>query len=115
MPREQVLELFKAMDIFALFTREDIWGLVVNEAMAYGLPVVSTNRCNAALELIRKGENGLLVNVENLQQMENALLDLVEDEALRDRMGKQALRTIGEYTIENMAREHIAIFSEHIA
>ena len=40
---EELNEYYKAADIFVHPTREDIWGLVVNEAMAKGLPVVTTN------------------------------------------------------------------------
>ena len=50
-PKAEVFEYYKAADLFVLPTREDIWGLVINEAMAVGLPVVSTDMCVAATEL----------------------------------------------------------------
>ena len=50
-----------AADVFVMPTREDIWGLVINEAMAYGLPVVSTDKCIAALELVKNGRNGYII------------------------------------------------------
>ena len=49
MSKEDLRQYYQASDVFAFFTREDIWGLVVNEAMANGLPVISTNRCIAAM------------------------------------------------------------------
>ena len=110
MPKKQLMLFFRAMDIFALFTREDIWGLVINEAMANGLPVISTDRCIAALELIGQGENGLLVETENLTQMREALLRLVNSEELRKKMSCAALRRVEWYTIENMAAEHMKVF-----
>ena len=45
--KEQLEDYYRAADLFVLPTREDIWGLVVAEAMAYGLGVITTNRCNA--------------------------------------------------------------------
>mgnify|MGYP001042925467 CR=1 FL=1 len=111
MPRERLMQFYKAMDLFVLFTREDIWGLVVNEAMANGLPVISTDRCIAALELIRQGENGFLVETENLSQMREALHKLVSSEELRERMSGEAIRTMERYTIENMAEEHRKVFA----
>lgn len=110
MPRERLMRFFRAMDLFVLFTREDIWGLVINEAMANGLPVISTDRCIAALELIKQGENGLLVETENKCQMKEALLRLADSEELREKMSQGAIRTMERYTIENMAAEHMKVF-----
>ena len=48
-------------------TREDIWGLVINEAMAYGLPIITTDNCLAGLELIKNEENGYIIPVNNTE------------------------------------------------
>lgn len=53
--KEKVSEYYKAADFFVLPTREDIWGLVINEAMAHGLPVVTTDACVAGLALVGGG------------------------------------------------------------
>lgn len=111
MPRERLMRFYRAMDIFVLFTREDIWGLVVNEAMANGLPVISTDRCIAALELIEQGENGFLVETENVAQMRDALLRLTGSEELREKMSHRAILRMKSYTIENMAEEHRKVFA----
>ena len=110
MPKKRLMQFYRAMDIFALFTREDIWGLVVNEAMANGLPVIGTDRCIAALELVEQGQNGFLVETENVAQMKEALLRLVNSEELRDKMSCAAFRRMERYTIENMAAEHMKVF-----
>lgn len=110
MPRERLMRFFRAMDFFVLFTREDIWGLVINEAMACGLPVISTDRCIAALELIEQGESGFLVETENKHQMTEALLRLTASEELREKMSRGAIRRMERYTIENMAAEHMKVF-----
>lgn len=39
----------------------DVWGLVINEAMAHGLPVITTNKCVAGLDLIENGKMGILL------------------------------------------------------
>ena len=56
--KDRLALLYKAADLFVLPTREDIWGLVINEALAYGLPTITTDRCVAGLELIENGVNG---------------------------------------------------------
>lgn len=59
--KPDILELMRAADVFALPTHSDTWGLVIVEALSAGIPIVSTNRCNAALEFIQDGQNGYLM------------------------------------------------------
>lgn len=54
------------------------WGLVVNEAMAAGLPVLVSKRCGCAPDLVRDGRNGLLLDPDDVGQMANAMLRLAE-------------------------------------
>ena len=114
MPHEQLNDFYRAMDIFVLFTREDIWGLVINEAMANGLPVISTDRCLAAVELIQKDYNGIIVPVDGKEEMKNALQYLYKNREIRERMGHNAVLTIKESgTIEAMAAAHMRILNEN--
>ena len=112
MPREKLASYYRAADAFVLPTREDIWGLVVNEAMAYGLPVVTTTRCNAGLELIREGENGRLVAPEDADALAEALLWILEND--REKMAARSLAIIRDFTIEQMARRHGEIFAQYL-
>jgi len=106
--KERLALMYKAADLFVLPTREDIWGLVINEALAYGLPTVTTDRCVAGLELIEDGVNGYVVPVEDaevLAEKINAVLS-----ADLQQMGEASLRKIRPYTLENMAKTHAEIF-----
>ena len=59
---KEILEQYYRMSDFFVFpTREDIWGLVVNEAMGFGLPVIASNRAAAAIELIEDGVEGFII------------------------------------------------------
>lgn len=106
--KERLALLYKAADLFVLPTREDIWGLVINEALAYGLPTITTDRCVAGLELIEDGVNGYVVPVGD----EKALADKIKAVLSADlgNMGKAALEKIRPYTLENMAKIHAEIF-----
>lgn len=108
MNKDQLSEYYKLADLFVLPTREDIWGLVINEALAFGLPVVTTNRCVAGLELIRNNENGIIVAVED----SGALVEAIEFGIAQEGWNKVSLEIAKEYTIENMVKQHIAIFDE---
>lgn len=109
-PKEQLTQLYKAADVFVLPTREDIWGLVVGEAMAYGLPVVTTDRCVAGLELVEDGVNGYLVPVDDPQALQERLTAVLLSDT--DAMGRAALEKIRPFTIENMAKAHLALLQE---
>lgn len=111
--KEDLKKYYKAADLFVLPTREDIWGLVINEAMAYGLPVVTTEKCLAGLELVKDNENGFIVPVEDAKQLAEKMTAILSDDVLRASMGKKSLDIIREYTIEKMASRHIEIFNNY--
>ena len=108
----EIAEYYKAADIFVLPTREDIWGLVINEAMAYGLPVITTDMCAAGLELVENGVNGYIIPSENVTDLKSKLVGLVEDERLINNMACSSLQKISDYTVEKMAQIHIGLFSK---
>lgn len=106
--KTELKEYYRAADLFVFPTREDIWGLVINEAMAQGLPVVSTNRCIAALEMVEDGKNGLITESEN----ENSLAESMKEILFSDNYGKLQSNSINkakEYTIEKMAESHMQL------
>ena len=105
--KEELNCYYQAADLFVFPTREDIWGLVVNEAMANGLPVITTDKCVAGLELIKDGENGYIVPTENQDELAKRINELLRDDWLREKMAKNNLQKIRRYTVENMAIEHI--------
>ncbi len=110
MKKDKLVKYYQAADLFVLPTREDIWGLVINEAMAFGLPVITTDRCVAGLELVEEGVTGYIVPVGDaacLAQRINALLS-----SDYEAMGAAALEKIRPYTIENMAKVHVEIFGK---
>lgn len=106
--KERLSQFYKAADLFVLPTREDIWGLVINEALAYGLPVITTDRCVAGLELIENGINGYVVPVEDPKALADKIRQVLASDLTQ--MGKAALEKVRPYTLENMARTHAEIF-----
>ena len=107
--KESLIKWYKASDIFVLPTREDIWGLVINEAMAQGLPIITTDKCIAGLELVREGENGYIVPAEDIQSLVGAITKIFTQNL--QSMGQKSLEIIKPYTIENMAHIHKEVFN----
>lgn len=108
--RDQLAELYRAADVFCLPTREDIWGLVVGEAMAFGLPVVTTEQCVAGMELVEGGVNGYLVPIEDPEALGEALNKVLSSDLAA--MGRESLRKIQGHTIEKMAEVHLSLVKE---
>lgn len=106
--KDELKYYFWMADLFVMPTRVDIWGLVINEAMAYGLPIVSTDRCLAALELVKEGENGYIVPTENVSELQNAIRDFFSKD--KQAMGIQSFKMIQGHTIECMANRHIEVW-----
>lgn len=106
---EELAEYYKMADLFILPTREDIWGLVINEAMAYGLPVITTKKCGAGQELITNGENGYIINPEDVDAISEMASRILLDEGLRRKMRDNNLVTIRRYTIEKMVKKHLEL------
>lgn len=108
--KEELAEYFKAADVFVHPTREDIWGLVINEAMAYGLPVITTNKCVAGIELIDDKE--CIIDTDAPEQLKNVIMKILDDNLYRDMLATKNLKRIKGYTVEKMAEAHMRIFNQ---
>ena len=84
-PHNKVNEFLCASDVFVLATRFEGWANVFFEAMACGLPVITTNICGNA-EVVKNGENGLLVPFGNQQALADAI-----DKALMTNWNREAI------------------------
>lgn len=109
MSKKELKKWYCAADLFVFPTREDIWGLVINEAMACGLSVISTNRCIAATELIRDDFNGYVVAVDNPDELAEKINHVISDDKMLAEMGERSLHRIRSYTIENMVQKHVEV------
>lgn len=102
-------------DLFVLPSRAEGMSNALLEAMAYGLPCVAT-KISGNEDLIRHGENGLLVPSENEEKLAEAIVQLVDDEILRRRVGESARRTVEtEYSIESIARRYLKLYDTLLA
>ena len=109
--KEELAEYYAGADVFVLPTRYDIWGLVINEAMAFGLPVLSTDHCVAALEFDRLYKNCVNVPIEDVQKLREAILTLAEDEELRNTLGRRSLEGIRDWSLEQMCEDFAQILN----
>jgi len=109
---KQVERYFAAADLFVFPTLYDPFGMVISEAMATGLPVV-TSRAAGAAELVCHGVSGWLTDSPWAEdQIAAGLRALAADPDLRQQMGMAARSTIERYTWDRTAEETLAVYRE---
>jgi len=80
------------------------WGLVVNEAMAAGLPVLVSDRCGCVSELVRDGVNGFTFNPWKIDEIAQRMLLIHRDVGLLKRMGQESTESIRAWGPKRFAR-----------
>ena len=94
----QLPKAYAASDIFVLpSVSHETWGIVVNEAMNFSLPIIVTDKVGSAIDLVRTAQNGYVVPATDLDALTRSLEKLVASPALRLRMGEQSLHRITEW------------------
>ena len=113
LPYEEALKLTASADIFVLPSVYDQLPIVILEAMALGKPVVATNVCGIP-EVIEDAKTGLLVKPSDVDSLAEAILKLIENPELRERLSQEASRAATCYDIKSVVRLHIRNYLEAI-
>ena len=106
MDKKDLFDVLKCCDFFVTLSKEDIYGHTTNEALACGLPVISSDSVISSRHLIKNGINGYLVSLDNKEEIANAF------NLISNKMSVEAIKTAKEFTIEAAAKRHIEIFKE---
>ena len=109
--RDDVYAALAAMDIFALPSINEGMGKALVEAMFVGLPCVAT-RVGGIPEIIRDGEEGMLVDPSSPSQLAAALGNLLADAELRARCGAAARQRARAFSAESMVRSIERLYEE---
>lgn len=104
--KEELYEMLQASDYFITLSKEDIYGHTTLEALANGLPVISSDRIISSKEIIKNDVNGYLVDINN----EKEILDTCKKISKID--NTNCLDSVKTYTIENSAKEITRILKE---
>jgi glycosyltransferase involved in cell wall biosynthesis len=88
-------------DVFVLPSDREPWGLVVNEVMNAGKPVIVTRTAGCAPDLVRDGENGFVVPVGDVDLLASKLRQLIQDADLRSKMGEAGKQLVSKFSYEN--------------
>jgi glycosyltransferase involved in cell wall biosynthesis len=88
--RDRLAQYYALASAFVFPTHADAWGLVVNEAMACGLPVICSDAAGCAVDLVQNCGNGFVVPAYNVAKLCGAMSEVASSADLRVRMGKRS-------------------------
>lgn len=98
--QSELPKFYSAADVFVLPAENEPWGMVVNEVMCAGLPVIASNEIGAVADLVRHGENGFTYNAGDVETLTEYLSQVLRDPDLRTRMGEASRRIIARWDYE---------------
>jgi len=96
--REQLAIYYALAEMVILPTYTDTWGLVVNEAMACGLPVIVSKIAGCVADLVKENWNGSLVAPRDVAALASAMRSLADQPDLRAKMGVNSMQHIFHYS-----------------
>ena len=95
----EIWKYYYASDIFVLPTYDDPWGLVINEALACGLPVITTTSAGAYLDLIQVGMTGFLYDAGDVAKLKELLLRVRKCDSWS--FYENAIKIISRWSLDN--------------
>jgi glycosyltransferase involved in cell wall biosynthesis len=102
--QNELLPYFVHASCFIHASIQEQWGLVVNEAMAAGLPVLVSNRCGCFEDLVIEGVNGFGFDPENSQQLTDLMLKVSSEKIDLAQKGNAALEHIQKFSPDYFAQ-----------
>ncbi|MBP1919011.1 glycosyltransferase [Youngiibacter multivorans] len=111
--REDIPKLLADSDIFIMSSNWEGLSLAIIEAMASGLPIISTD-VGGMSEIVHNDKNGLLVESQDEQGLADAICLLVENYELRKMMSKESKQLSGKYDIENTNNKYQELYRKLI-
>ena len=113
--RQDLPKIYADLDIVALTSINEALGLVLVEAMASGKPVVATN-VGGVPSLVKHGVNGLLIKSQDVQALSDAIIKLLNDSDLRQKMGREGRSSVfPRYDISQLVKRVDLLYTQMIA
>ncbi|GGB86502.1 glycosyltransferase family 4 protein [Dyadobacter sediminis] len=102
-PWYKVPEWLAKSDVLVLPSKSEPWGLVVNEAMTCGMPVLVSDKCGCAADLVEPGKNGLTFDPENQSALEEAMRFFMQNPDRIVPMGNESMKMIAPFSSKHVA------------
>lgn len=107
--RDYIDEILNKSSIYVMTSFTESFGLVLIEAMSHGIPCVAFDSAEGANDLIKNGENGYLISERDKEKMADTIIKLIDDESLRNKLGKNGREVSLRYTKEVVKKDWIKL------
>ncbi len=109
-PQQELPAIFVAADVFVFPSRHDGWGVVVNEACAARLPVITTHQTGAARDLVEHGKSGFVLERDDVEGFATAMTYLIEHPEDRAAFGERSRTLVEQFSpVKGAERFHRAV------
>ena len=102
--QSELPDYFVIADVFVLPSTNEPWGLVINEAMNFNLPIITTDKVGAGFDLVRHQDNGFIYPAGDIDKLAECILRILEDPHLKQGMGKRSGEIISHWGAEEDIR-----------
>lgn len=109
-PVRNIADKYQEASIYVMSSRYEGFGMVLTEAMAYGVPCVSFDCPHGPSDIITDKEDGVLIEKDNIQALAGGIMFLINSEEDRKRMGNKARNSVKRYLPESVVNEWDQLF-----
>src|SRR6266404_9235867 len=106
---ENLPAYFAQADVFVLPSRHDGWGVVVNQALATGLPIITSDAVGAGLDYVENGINGVRVEAGSVDALYEAMKTLVQNPEMARRRGMNSRERARTLTPESGTEKWVRV------
>lgn len=106
-----ISELMHESSIFVLSSRFEGLPMVLLEALSQGMACISFNCVTGPSDIIKNHENGILIEDQNIEKMQQGLCDLIDNEELRNKLSHAGIKSLNKYDISVVTERYEALFN----
>ena len=110
---ESLIEKYRSADAFILPSVYEPWGLVVNEALSAGLPVIVSNKVGARFDLVEGKDTGFVFKWDDVHELQEKMMTMTNDRKIYERFSKNAYKLMHEYWNYNLYRDCLTKFLDY--
>jgi glycosyltransferase involved in cell wall biosynthesis len=110
--QSELPKFYALADVFVLPSENEPWGLIINEVMCAGLPVIATEEIGAVPDLVKHEVNGFIYKAGDVSGLAGCLRALVTNPDLQTRMGQRSMEIIADWTFERAANGFRVVIEE---